>query len=67
MQLSLPIRVALHWIYKIISLYFHFEYEEVPLQFLTEFIYFKCWEDLKSKFFTYHILDFYKNHVPPSG
>ena len=32
-----------------------------------ELIDLQCSEDLKSKFFTYHILDFYKNHMLSSG
>ena len=41
--------------------------EEVPLQLQMELIDIQCSEDLKSKFFAFHILNFYKNYVFPFG
>ena len=41
--------------------------EEVPLHLQMEVIDLLCSEDLKSKFLAYHIINFYKNHMLPSG
>ena len=40
---------------------------KLSLQFLMELIGLNCTEDLKSKFLACHFLNFYKNHILPSG
>ena len=59
--------MALNPTFKIFSLPFDVDYEEVQLQLQMELIDLQCSEDLKSKFLACHIFDFDMNHVLLSG
>ena len=63
MQSTRPIYAALHPTFKMFSLPFDVDREELLLQLEMELIDLQCWED----FLAYHILDFYKNHELSSG
>ena len=66
MHPSMPTSVVLLLTFKIFSSPFDVDWEEVPLQPQMKLV-LQCSEDLKSKFLTCYILDFYKNHMLPPG
>ena len=64
---SRPICAALDPTFNIFFLPFDADCKEVTLQLQMQLIGLQCSEDLKSKFLACHIVNFYKNHVLPSG
>ena len=63
----MPIHDALHPTFKIFSAPFEVNCEEAPLKLWIDDIDLQFSEYLEFKFLVCHILDFYKNHMLPSG
>ena len=55
------IYLALYEVFKVFSLFFDIDCEELSLKLRMKFINPQCSDDLKSKFLTCHIFDFSKN------